>query len=102
LRLSLKSRNTTQTKKIAFEGEAAGPATPKGSFLFEPVAGGTKITLLPWPVSRGLFRLLESIMPASAAVHRARASNFISLQISPDQQIKIDFWQNILLRECRL
>jgi uncharacterized membrane protein len=49
-------------KKIAFEGEAAGPATPKGSFLFEEVAGGTKLTLLPRPEFRGLFRWLEPMM----------------------------------------
>ena len=30
--------------KIAYVGEPAGPATPKGSFLFEVVNGGTKIT----------------------------------------------------------
>jgi uncharacterized membrane protein len=49
-------------KKIAFEGEAAGPARPKGSFLFEPAAGGTRLTLLPRPEFRGLFRLLEPLM----------------------------------------
>ena len=49
-------------KKIAFAGEAAGPATPKGSFLFEPVVGGTKLTLLPRPEFRGFFRLLEPMM----------------------------------------
>jgi uncharacterized membrane protein len=49
-------------KKIAFEGEPAGPATPKGSFLFEPVAGGTRLTLLPRPEFRGFFRLLEPMM----------------------------------------
>jgi uncharacterized membrane protein len=49
-------------KKISFEGEAAGPAKPKGSFLLEPVAGGTKLTLLPRPEFRGLFRLLEPMM----------------------------------------
>ena len=49
-------------KKIAFVGEAAGPATPKGSFLFESIAGGTKLTLLPRPEFRGFFRLLEPMM----------------------------------------
>ena len=49
-------------KKIAFEGEAAGPAKPKGSFLFESVGGGTKLTLLPRPEFRGFFRLLEPMM----------------------------------------
>ena len=49
-------------RKISFEGEAAGPAKPKGSFLLEPVAGGTKLTLLPRPEFRGLFRLLEPMM----------------------------------------
>jgi len=49
-------------KKIAFEAEAAGPAKPNGSFLFEPAAGGTKITLVPRPEFRGLFKLLEPMM----------------------------------------
>jgi uncharacterized protein YndB with AHSA1/START domain len=49
-------------KKIAFKGEAAGPATPKGSFLLEPVASGTKLTLLPRPEFRGFFKLLEPLM----------------------------------------
>jgi uncharacterized membrane protein len=49
-------------KKIAFEGEAAGPAKPDGSFLFEAVPGGTKITLLPRPEFRGFFKLLEPMM----------------------------------------
>jgi len=49
-------------RKIAFQGEAAGPATPKGSILFEPMAGGTKITFLPRPEFRGFFRLLEPMM----------------------------------------
>ena len=49
-------------KKIAFEGEAAGPAKPKGSFLFEPVPDGTKLTLLPRPEFRGFFKLLEPMM----------------------------------------
>jgi uncharacterized membrane protein len=49
-------------KKIAFEGEAAGPAKPKGSFLFESVPGGTKITLLPRTEFHGFFKLLEPMM----------------------------------------
>jgi uncharacterized membrane protein len=49
-------------KKIAFEGEPAGPAKPDGSFLFEAVPGGTKITLVPQPKFRGFFKLLEPLM----------------------------------------
>jgi uncharacterized membrane protein len=49
-------------RKIAFVGEAAGPAKPKGSFLFESVPGGTKLTLLPRPEFQGLFKLLEPLM----------------------------------------
>lgn len=45
--------------KIASLGEPAGPATPKGGFMFEAVDGGTKITSLPRPEFRGFFRLLE-------------------------------------------
>src|SRR4030095_9032728 len=40
-------------KKIAFEAEATGPAKPNGSFLFEPVADGTRVTLVPRPEFRG-------------------------------------------------
>jgi uncharacterized membrane protein len=49
-------------QKIAFRGDPAGPALPKGSFLFESVAGGTKVTSHPQPEFRGLFRLLEPLM----------------------------------------
>ena len=49
-------------QKIAFVGEPAGPATPKGSFLFETVEGGTKIISLPRPEFRGFFKLLEPMM----------------------------------------
>ena len=49
-------------KKIAFVGEAAGPAKPNGSFLFESVAGGTKLTLIPRPEFQGFFKWLEPMM----------------------------------------
>ena len=49
-------------QKIAFQGEPAGPAKPKGSFLFESVTGGTKITSMPQPEFSGFFRLLEGLM----------------------------------------
>ena len=55
-------REYEANKKIAFEGEAAGPAKPKGSYIFESVAGGTKVTALPRPELRGLFKLLEPMM----------------------------------------
>lgn len=49
-------------QKIAYEGEVAGPAKPKGSFVFESVGDGTKVTALPRPEFRGLFRLLEPMI----------------------------------------
>jgi uncharacterized membrane protein len=49
-------------KRIAFEAEPAGPAKANGSFLFEAVPGGTKVTLLPRPEFRGFFKLLEPLM----------------------------------------
>jgi uncharacterized membrane protein len=49
-------------QKIAFVGEPAGPAIPKGSFLFEPTGNETKITSLPRPEFRGFFKLLEPMM----------------------------------------
>ena len=51
-------------KKIVFEGEPAGPAKPDGSYLFESVPDGTKITLVPQPTFRGVFKLLEPMMAA--------------------------------------
>ena len=36
-------------KKIAFVGEAAGPATPKGSFLFESVGAARNSRYYPGP-----------------------------------------------------
>ena len=49
-------------QKITYEGEPAGPAKPKGRFLFESAVDGTKITSLPQPEFRGPFKLLESLM----------------------------------------
>ena len=49
-------------QKIAYQGEPAGPAKPKGSFLFESVGDGTKVTSLPQPEFRGFFKLLEPMM----------------------------------------
>jgi hypothetical protein len=48
--------------KIAFVGEPAGLATPKGGYLFDVTDGGTKITSQPRPEFRGFFRLLEPMM----------------------------------------
>ena len=52
----------TPYQKIAYQGEQAGPAKPKGSFLFESVTGGTKVTSMPRPEFSGFFRLLEGLM----------------------------------------
>ena len=49
-------------RKLAFVGEPAGPATPKGSFLFESARSGTKVTSRPQPEFRGLFGLLAPLM----------------------------------------
>jgi uncharacterized membrane protein len=49
-------------QKIGYVGEPAGPAIPKGSFLFESVGSGTKITSLPRPEFQGLFGLLAPLM----------------------------------------
>jgi uncharacterized membrane protein len=65
-------------KKIAFVGEAAGPATPKGSFLFESVGGGTKLTLLPRPEFRGFFKLLEPLM--AGYVRKQNEEHIINLK----------------------
>ena len=65
-------------KKIAFVGEAAGPAIPKGSFLFESVGGGTKLTLLPRPEFRGFFKLLEPLM--AGYVRKQNEEHIINLK----------------------
>jgi uncharacterized membrane protein len=52
----------TVNHKIAYVGEPAGPASPKGSFLFKSIEGGTEITSLPQLEFRGIFRLLEPMM----------------------------------------
>ncbi|MCI0396369.1 MAG: SRPBCC family protein [Chloroflexi bacterium] len=49
-------------RKIAYEGEAAGPAKPKGSYLFQSLGQGTQVTSLPRPEMRGFFKLLEPMM----------------------------------------
>ena len=49
-------------KKIAFEGEVAGPAKPKGSYMFESLGAGTKVISRPQPEMRGVFKLIEPIM----------------------------------------
>lgn len=49
-------------RKVSFQGEPAGPAKPFGSYMFEQVAGGTKVTAMPRPEFRGLFKLLEPMM----------------------------------------
>ena len=52
----------TANREVAFAGTAAGPAKPKGSFQFEPVGEGTRVTARPQPELRGFFKLLEPLM----------------------------------------
>ena len=66
-------------KKIAFEAEQAGPAKPNGSFRFESVADGTKITLLPRPEFRGFFKLLEPMM--AGYVRKQNQDHLVKLKI---------------------
>jgi len=47
---------------VAFEGEPVGPMKPVGSFVFEAVPGGTKVTARPTPEPRGLFKLMAPMM----------------------------------------
>ena len=49
-------------KRLAFHGNVALFVKFKGSFLFDSVAGGTKVTLRPRPEFRGPLRLLEPLM----------------------------------------
>jgi uncharacterized membrane protein len=56
-------------QKIAYVGLPAGPAIPKGSFLFEAAGNGTKITSLPRPEFRGFFKFLEPMMAGYIRKH---------------------------------
>jgi uncharacterized membrane protein len=56
-------------QKITYQCERGRPVAPHGSFLFEPVAGGTKITSRRQPDIPDFFGLLDGIMASSIEKH---------------------------------
>jgi len=56
-------------QKITYQCEPGRPAVPNGSFLFEPVAGGTKITARRQPEIPHIFGLLDGNMASSIEKH---------------------------------
>ena len=65
-------------KRIAFEGEPAGPMKPVGSFVFEAVPGGTNVTSLPAPEPRGLFKLMAPMM--AGTIEKRNQAHLVSLK----------------------
>jgi uncharacterized membrane protein len=58
-------------QKIAYQCKPDRPVAPNGSFLFEPVAGGTKITSRWQPEILSLFGWPEGMMASSLEQHTA-------------------------------
>ncbi|HEU0296932.1 MAG TPA: SRPBCC family protein [Anaerolineales bacterium] len=56
-------------QKITYQCEPGRPVVPNGSFLFEPVADGTKITSRWQPEIRNPFGWLEGISASSIEKH---------------------------------
>ena len=52
-------------QRIAYRCERGRPVVPQGSFLFEPVPGGTKITCMWQPEILSAFGWLEGITASS-------------------------------------
>ena len=61
--------------KITYRSEPTRPIVPKGSFLFEPVTGGTKITSMTQPEFHGFAGLMEGIMASSIEKHTVEHLN---------------------------
>jgi uncharacterized protein YndB with AHSA1/START domain len=49
-------------QRISFRGDRPTSAKPVGSITFEPQGNGTRVTTLPRPEMRGVFKLLEPMM----------------------------------------
>lgn len=56
-------------QKLTYQCEPDRPVVPNGSFLFEPVAGGTKITSRRHPEIPNSFGLLDGMMASSIETH---------------------------------
>jgi uncharacterized protein YndB with AHSA1/START domain len=62
-------------QKITYQCERRRPVAPNGSFVFEPVADGTKITSRWQPEIRNPFGLLEGITASSIEKHTVEHLN---------------------------
>jgi hypothetical protein len=65
-------------QRVAFEGERAGPMKPVGSYLFESVANGTRVTARPAPQPLGLFRLMAPLM--AGAIEKQNEAHLAKLK----------------------
>jgi uncharacterized protein YndB with AHSA1/START domain len=68
----------TPNQRISFRGDRPASAKPVGSITFEPLGSGTKVTTLPCPEMRGVFKLLESMMAGS--IKRSNAKHLHNLK----------------------
>jgi uncharacterized membrane protein len=62
-------------QKIAYQCKPDRPVVPNGSFLFEPVADGTKITSLWQPEVRSFFGWSEDVTASSLEQHTTNHLN---------------------------
>ena len=66
-------------QKITYRCERGRPVVPNGSFLFEPVAGGTKITSRWQPEVPRSFGFLDGMMASSIETHTVEHLNNLKL-----------------------
>jgi uncharacterized protein YndB with AHSA1/START domain len=65
-------------REVGFEGEWAGMIRPNGSYLVEPAAGGTRVTLNPHPETRALGSLLAPLL--TMMIRRLNRQHIAALQ----------------------
>ena len=68
----------TPNRRISFRGDRPASAKRVGSITFEPAGNGTKVTTLPRPELRGVFKLLEPVM--AGYVKRSNAKHLDNLK----------------------
>jgi uncharacterized membrane protein len=68
----------TPNQRISFRGDRPASAKPVGSITFEPLGSGTKVTTLPRPEMRGVFKLLEPMM--AGYIKRSNAKHLHNLK----------------------
>jgi hypothetical protein len=65
-------------QRISFRGDRPASARPVGSVTFQPHANGTRVTTLPRPEMRGIFKLLEPLM--AGYIRRSNAKHLHKLK----------------------